>query len=75
MVLKKIIALPVAVCLALSSLFALAFMGNAQAIGPPSSTIYWCGTTDGNFSNASDWSTSDGACIGGITPASGDSLV
>jgi hypothetical protein len=72
MVLKKIIALPIAICLALSSLFALAFMGNAQAAG---STIYWCDTTDGSFSNASNWSTSDGSCTGGVVPASGDSLV
>ena len=74
MVLKKITALPIAMCLVFASLFALALSGRAQA---DSTTLYWCHLSDGNFSSSADWSTVDGSCVntGNLVPTTGDSLV
>ncbi len=51
MVLKKIISLPIAMCLVLASLFALAFSGKAQATG---TTLCTNATSNVNFSTI-DW--------------------
>ncbi|MEI9913734.1 MAG: hypothetical protein WDN66_01895 [Candidatus Saccharibacteria bacterium] len=74
MTIKKFSALCSAVVLALASLFTLALVGKAQAVG---TTLYWCEfSSNGSFNTASNWNTNS-SCSGGTqeVPVSGDVLV